>query len=255
MDTQKTTKPALSSLLLVTARLLDYPTQARWDNAREICTIIRLSPYIPPELRLSIITDLKGLFANDIYECQARYDGLFDRGRSVSLSLFEHVHGESRDRGQAMVDLLNVYQQNGLVLNSEQMPDYIPLFLEFLSTQDEATIRQWLDEVSHILTLLAERLRQREAWETKLFEALLIIAGHPVQDESIQRQVADEDDDQTPEAIDKAWEDREIRFDEPLLDGAQDGCNPIAKFQQINGEQPITWDKLQKKKNTQEVSS
>ncbi len=244
MDKQhQTPTPQLSPLLSVIARLLDYPTNQVWEHSQALCEAVGKSPYIPPDLRRNIIAEIQTMTADDIYERQARYDGLFDRGRSVSLSLFEHVHGESRERGQAMVDLLEVYRQHGLEINSEQMPDYIPLFLEFLSTQDDDTARQWLADVGHILTLLTERLRKRDAWEALLFEALLTVAGQPLHDQAVNRQVADEADDSTLSAIDKAWEDREIRFDEPLEDGQQSTCSAIEQFQHINGEQPIIWDK------------
>ncbi|PID64576.1 MAG: nitrate reductase molybdenum cofactor assembly chaperone [Gammaproteobacteria bacterium] len=241
MNEHQTPTPQLSTLLSVIARLLDYPTNEIWAHSQALCEAVGKSPYIPPDLRRNIIGEINTMTADDIYERQARYDGLFDRGRSVSLSLFEHVHGESRERGQAMVDLLEVYRQHGLEINSEQMPDYIPLFLEFLSTQDDNTARQWLADVGHILTLLTERLRKRDAWEARLFEALLTVAGQPLHDQAVNLQVADEADDSTLSAIDKAWEDREIRFDEPLEDGST--CSAIEQFQQINGEQPIIWDK------------
>lgn len=247
--------PTLSTLLSVIARLLDYPTSVIWEHRDALCDAVGKSPYIPPDLRRTIIAETQAMTADDIYDRQERYDGLFDRGRSVSLSLFEHVHGESRERGQAMVDLLDVYRQHGLEISSEQMPDYIPLFLEFLSTQDDNIARQWLADVGHILTLLTERLRKRDAWEALLFEALLTVAGQPLHDEAVNLQVADEADDSTLSAIDKAWEDREIRFDEPLESGTQSTCSAIDQFQHINGEQPIIWDtKHPSKPMTNEVS-
>ena len=79
---------------------------------------------------------------------------MFERGRALGLWLFEHVHGESRDRGQAMVDLIEQYKQAGLQLNLNELPDYIPLFLEFLATQGSENAREWLSEVEHILAYL-----------------------------------------------------------------------------------------------------
>lgn len=74
---------------------------------------------------------LRDLTALDPLDAQAQYSELFDRGRATSLLLFEHVHGESRDRGQAMVDLLAQYEQHGLQLNSRELPDHLPLYLEY----------------------------------------------------------------------------------------------------------------------------
>lgn len=67
----------------------------------------------------------------DPLDARAQYSELFDRGRATSLLLFEHVHGESRDRGRAMVDLLAQYEQHGLQLNSRELPDHLPLYLEY----------------------------------------------------------------------------------------------------------------------------
>jgi nitrate reductase delta subunit len=64
---------------------------------------------------------------------QAEWCEVFERGRATSLLLFEHVHAESRDRGQAMVDLMNQYQQAGLQIDCRELPDHLPLYLEYLS--------------------------------------------------------------------------------------------------------------------------
>lgn len=200
-------------VLALIGRLLDYPTAELIQHKAEVLEALRTTPYLPPELRRNLMAHVEREFAQDLYDLQARYDGLFDRGRSLSLLLFEHVHGESRDRGQAMVDLLNVYQEAGLLPRSDQLPDYLPLFLEFLSTRDEDTAAQWLGNVSHILLLLAERLRKRAAWEADLFDALLVIGGGQLADDRVQAQVAAEEDDCSLAALDRDWEDKEIRFD------------------------------------------
>lgn len=173
-------------ILAVIGRLLDYPSAAMVAHRDEIVEALRTTPYLPPDLRRNLMAHVRREYAGDLYDLQARYDNLFDRGRSTSLLLFEHVHGESRDRGQAMVDLLNIYHEAGLLPRRDQLPDYLPLFLEFLSTRDEETAANWLASVAHILLLLAERL---------------------------QAQVAAEEDDSSLAALDRAWEDKEIRFD------------------------------------------
>ena len=191
-------------ILAVIGRLLDYPNEAMVAHCDDIVEALRTTPYLPPDLRRNLMAHVRREYAGDLYDLQARYDNLFDRGRSTSLLLFEHVHGESRDRGQAMVDLLNIYHEAGLLPRRDQLPDYLPLFLEFLSTRDEETAANWLASVAHILLLLAERLRKRQAWEADLFDALLVIAG---------AELAAEEDDSSLAALDRAWEDKEIRFD------------------------------------------
>lgn len=200
-------------VLALIGRLLDYPDPALIAHQEEVLEALRTTPYLPPGLRRNLMAHVQREFAADIYDLQARYDALFDRGRATSLLLFEHVHGESRDRGQAMVDLLGAYHAAGLVPCGGQLPDYLPLFLEFLSTQDENTAAQWLANTGHILLLLAERLRKRQAWEADLFDALLVIGGSNLADDRIRAQVEAEEDDSAPAVLDRDWEDKEIRFD------------------------------------------
>lgn len=232
-------------ILIPIARLLDYPTPALVNNLDAVCEAIRKSPYLPPDLRRNIIAEVRAAFAGDLYDIQSRYDSLFDRGRHHSLLLFEHLHGESRDRGQAMVDLLQIYEDAGFQLASYHLPDYLPLFLEFLSTQDDETAADWLTSVSHILLLLAERLRKSGAWEAILFDSLILITGQPMADDRIIAQVQAEDDDRTLKAIDEAWQDKEVRFDETF--GEDNGCPvsvPISKHQPLEkNEQPLIWHK------------
>ena len=90
-------------------------------------------------MRQDIATLIDQMAALGELEAQAKYDSLFERGRSLSLWLFEHVHGESRDRGQAMVDLMAQYDMAGFEINAKELPDYLPMYLEFLSHQ--ATIK------------------------------------------------------------------------------------------------------------------
>src|SRR5690606_23116888 len=106
---------------------------------------------LPQRCRLELNCLLDELATWDLYELQERYVLLFDRTRSLSLNLFEHVHGESRDRGQAMVDLKDLYERHGLTLASTELPDYLPLFVEFLSTISEVEARELLAETAHIL--------------------------------------------------------------------------------------------------------
>ncbi|WP_279460160.1 nitrate reductase molybdenum cofactor assembly chaperone [Actinobacillus delphinicola] len=203
-------------ILTVFSRLLDYPTVALVEHKNEICEAIKVSPYLPPELREKLVEEVEWALSQDLYEQEMRYDGLFDRGRMTSLLLFEHIHGESRDRGQAMVDLLNLYFDAGMQPRKDELPDYLPLFLEFLATRDDEVARDLLFDVSEILQLLYLRLQKKQAWEAMIFEALLIIAGAPVGDETLATKVQQELDDASLDALDIAWEDKEIRFDNQL---------------------------------------
>lgn len=119
--------------LVIVSRLLEYPDAALWQHQQEMFEAIAASKNLSKEDAHALGIFLRDLTAMDPLDAQAQYSELFDRGRATSLLLFEHVHGESRDRGQAMVDLLAQYEQHGLQLNSRELPDHLPLYLEYLS--------------------------------------------------------------------------------------------------------------------------
>src|SRR3546814_6726088 len=117
---------------------------------------------LPPARREDLVRFVRELLAADALDAQDRWLQTFDRGRSMSLLLFEHIHGESRDRGQAMVDLIAAYRKKGFELSAKELPDYLPLLLEYLDQRPQAEARDWLHHVGHIVGLLAARAGERE---------------------------------------------------------------------------------------------
>lgn len=228
-------------LLKVISRLLDYPSQDLFDHADDLVSVVNDSS-LSSDNKTKFVAFINELTATDLYDAQERYDLLFERGRFLSLLLFEHVHGESRDRGQAMVDLMAEYDEHGFEVNSEQLPDFIPLYLEFLSLQDDSYIDEWLGDISHILTMLSERLLERKCDYNILFESLIEVSGVTVDREKIIETVKKEKPDDTMEAIDKAWEDKEIRFDDPIQ-GDQSSCSGGYSASNLQEESPVTWQK------------
>lgn len=208
-------------VLKVISRLLDYPSEALFSAAGELIEVVNKSAEISPENRAQLTSFISKLTERDLFDAQESYDLLFDRGRALSLLLFEHVHGESRDRGQAMVDLISVYKAKGFDVSSEQLPDYIPLYLEFLSEQEDTYAQEWLGDVCHLLAMLAERLKERECSYAVLFDTLVALSGQEVDRVEIAESVSKEERDDTVEAIDKEWEDREVLFDDPM---GGEGC-------------------------------
>ncbi len=223
--------------LKVISRLLDYPSEALFTHANDLVNAIYESTLLSVESKDQLVEFTRQLTGSELYDAQERYDLLFDRGRSLSLLLFEHVHGESRDRGQAMVDLMKEYTDHGFEINSEQLPDYIPLYLEFLSEQDQPYAQEWLADVSHILTILSERLRGRDCNYCVLFDAMIELSGATVEREKFAKIVQKEQPDDTFEEIDKAWEDKEVRFDDPLESGVEQSCG----YSSAPQEAPVTW--------------
>jgi len=190
------------------AALISYPTEALKVATKEIATVFREEGLIAPTHLASLDHLLAELAQRDIYDLQERYFGLFDRSRSLSLHLFEHVHGESRDRGQAMVDLIALYREHGLEPTAGELPDFLPLFLEFISLLPDDEARDLLAEPAGILQALADRLLSRESSYSAVFQALAAIAARP--DAVIPTALHDDPDDLV--ALDAVWEEAAVHF-------------------------------------------
>ena len=220
----------MNTALKVISLLLSYPTEdiraalpemkAALDDAgigrRETAALKRLADDIG---------------ALDLYDAQERYVFLFDRTRSLSLHLFEHVHGESRDRGQAMVDLMQMYEADGFEIDAKELPDYLPMFLEYLSVKPEAEAGELLGQTAHILAALRERLKKRKSVYVNAFAVLEALAsGKP--DANLLRELLEtpEDDPADLEALDRVWEEEAVTFGG---NAGENACGPDRLQRQI----------------------
>ncbi len=206
--------------LMVISRLLEYPDAALWQHQhqQELVEALQSSSYLSEAQSQGVIDFLRQLTAQDLLDAQASYSELFDRGRATSLLLFEHVHGESRDRGQAMVDLLDQYARHGLVLDSRELPDHLPLYLEYLAQLPPAEAMGGLQDIAPILVLLSARLDQRESHYPALFAPLIALANTAIDQQKVADNIADEARDDTPQALDAVWEEEQVKF------FAEQGC-------------------------------
>ena len=198
--------------LVIVSRLLEYPDAALWQHQQEMLEALASSEKLVEEDARKLGDFLRDLTARDVLDAQADYSELFDRGRATSLLLFEHVHGESRDRGQAMVDLMAQYERHGLELDSNELPDHLPLYLEYLAQLPEDEAIAGLKDVAPILGLLSARLQQRESRYAALFELLLKLADTRVDSQKVAEKIADEARDDTPQALDAVWEEEQVKF-------------------------------------------
>lgn len=198
--------------LLIISRLLEYPDAALWQHQQEVQDALGESDVLAKEDIQRLCTFLTELTAQDVLDVQAAYSELFDRGRATSLLLFEHVHGESRDRGQAMVDLMAQYEQHGLELDSRELPDHLPLYLEYLAQLPREEALGGIQDVAPILALLSARLQQRESRYAVLFDVLLKLASTEIDNAKVAEKIADEARDDTPQALDAVWEEEQVKF-------------------------------------------
>ena len=196
---------------LALSALLSYPETDMLAALPEIRAALDAESLVPRAARRGLDGLLAELAVADLYDLQERYVSLFDRSRALSLHLFEHVHGESRDRGQAMLDLAERYRERGFRVVGNELPDYLPLFLEFLSLLPQRDAAAQLAETVRILRALGEGLARRGSRYAAAMAALLAAAGEPgLAVPAASTPEAGEEE--SAEALDRAWEDEPVTF-------------------------------------------
>ncbi|HEU0062588.1 MAG TPA: nitrate reductase molybdenum cofactor assembly chaperone, partial [Hyphomicrobiaceae bacterium] len=215
--------------LKVLSALLSYPTAELQAAVPQMRAVLDTQACLPAKNRHRIERILEELASGDLFDLQERYVLLFDRTRSLSLNLFEHVHGESRDRGQAMVDLKGLYERHGLAITSNDLPDHLPLFLEFLSEAPEAEAQDLIGQTSHILEALRLRLKKRKVAYASVFSCLQVLAHAKPQNSVLTALMGEPDEDPGDlAALDAAWEDAEVRFGPAAAAASECGKDNIA---------------------------
>ncbi len=195
------------------AALLSYPTAELVQAAPEIRDVIERERLVPAAERAALVRLIDETAAGDLYDLQERYGLLFDRTRSLSLHLFEHVHGESRDRGQAMVDLLKLYQEGGYNPVASELPDFLPLFLEFASTREPRAAIELVGQPANVIAALRERLAKRRSPYEAIMAALLAISEAKLDAKALEILRAEPDPEPDDlEALDAAWVEQEVTF-------------------------------------------
>ena len=227
--------PIPASLSLrVLARLLSYPDAQLRGDLDDMRQALLSEKAIAPARLEELDALINGLARGNALDNEADYVEVFDRGRATSLHLFEHVHGDSRDRGPAMIDLAQTYEKAGLFLGPDEMPDYLPVVLEFVSTQPPKEARAFLGEMAHIFNAIFNALQQRNSPYASVLGALLELSGekaHPV------KIVADE-------PLDTTWE-------EPVV---FDGCS-VKGQTKPDQPQPIHFVKTDAAKTRQSATA
>ncbi len=224
------------------AALLAYPSAELQANSAEIEAAIREEGALGRADRNRLAKLLKRIALDDLLDVQSVYSELFDRSRSLSLHLFEHVHGDSRERGQAMIDLGQQYMENGFFLEASELPDFVPVFLEFASCLAPADAQEMLQQPAHVFAALAERLDKRGSDYAAVFHGLVALANARV--DASARAVVDQNTPAEEAAdIDAEWEEAPVSFN---LAGAHEMGGPtgfVAKIRASN--RPIDQERAQ----------
>lgn len=193
--------------------MLSYPTRELQQAMPEIGGVLASDTRLTAAARRALRPLVEELAGRDIYDLEEQFVLLFDRSRTLSLNLFEHVHGESRDRGGAMVSLVETYREGGFDPVTSELPDHLPVLLEFLSTRPFGEAQETLADAAHIFEALKTRLERRESAYAAVFASLLQLAGAKANKEAVAEMLALPDDDPTDlEALDEVWEDSEVLF-------------------------------------------
>lgn len=186
--------------LRVLAHLLRYPDATFRAHIPEMQQALKNEAALAPMRLAELGALLRHLERAAAVDVEAEYVELFDRGRRTALHLFEHVHGDSRDRGPAMIDLIQTYEKGGLYLGPEELPDHLPVLLEFASTQPPAQAREFLGEIAHIVRNIFSALQGRQSPYASVLAAVLELAGEKAHSVPV-----------APEPpLDEAWAEPEV---------------------------------------------
>lgn len=156
----------------VLSLLLSYP-QTEWVNELSLMEVLLEEERVSNgAAKQHLIVLFQALRTQTLLESEQIYVGTFDRNPSHSLHLFEHIHGESRDRGSAMVNLIEEYRKHGLDMDADELPDYVPLFLEYLSQLPNQDASKMLGEAVDVLALIGRKLKGNSSPYHSVFAVL-----------------------------------------------------------------------------------
>ena len=207
--------PKMAHTLRALAWLLRYPDAGLRAAAAELGAALRDEGALAAGRLAELDALVRRLASAPDLRLEAEYVELFDRGRRTALHLFEHVHGDSRDRGPAMVDLIKTYDRAGLQLVPEELPDYLPVVLEFASTQPPAQAREFLRETAHIVRAIFSALLERQSPYASVLAAVLDLAGERAQKVEIAAEPGIDDSWAEPEAFGGCTSQGQARPHEP----------------------------------------
>ena len=167
--------------LRVLSALLGYPDAKLRQHLPEMRDLLRDERALTHQRLAELDALMDQLRRADPLDAESAYVELFDRGRGTSLHLFEHVHGDSRERGPALIDLGQTYAKAGLFLAEGELPDYLPAVLEFVSTQPVREAKAFLGEMAHIFNAIFGALQHRDSAYASVLGALIELAGEKAQ--------------------------------------------------------------------------
>ena len=196
--------------LRVLSRLLAYPSAELWQQLEALKQVLAEDGFLKPKTLKALNGFIEELSTLDLMQAQEDYVELFDRGRAHCLHLYEHVHGESRFRGQAMIDLAGRYAEKGLQIGVGELPDYLPVFLEYISICEPEEGLETLSNAAPIIATLGEKLKRRKSGYSCVMNAIVELSGAKLNPTEIKKAAdAALPNIQTLDELDKEWQEPE----------------------------------------------
>jgi len=208
--------------------LLTYPEGTVYSESNELLQTLRSEALLPEKFIKKVETFLTTQKAQDLIAAQEDYVETFDRGRAHCLHLFEHIHGESRDRGQAMIDLSETYAAKGLYIDNNELPDYLPLFMEYLSRCEFQDATKLLGEAIDVIAVIGAKLKKRKSPYADIFTSIEVLSAIKADAEKVKTALKEaHKDPETLEELDKQWKEAEAFTGDSLTDVSADSntCN------------------------------
>ncbi|MEE9273109.1 MAG: nitrate reductase molybdenum cofactor assembly chaperone [Robiginitomaculum sp.] len=194
--------------LRVLSRLLVYPNREMLSHMDALKQVLDEDGFLKTKTLKKLTAFMDELANMDIMDAQETYVELFDRGRAHCLHLFEHVHGESRFRGQAMIDLSDRYAEKGLIVGTQELPDYLPIFLEFISICEPEIGLETLGQAAPVIATIGEKLKRQKSGYASVFKAITELSGVKLNKAEIAKATdAALPDIQTLDELDKDWQE------------------------------------------------
>ncbi|MBT6328552.1 MAG: nitrate reductase molybdenum cofactor assembly chaperone [Kordiimonadaceae bacterium] len=212
--------------------LLSYPKQPLIDNMAEIEQVLKSEALLPTRAMKKLLKFTEYVKQSDLYELQEEYVELFDRGHAHCLHMFEHIHGEGRDRGQAMVNLIESYAERGFYMAEGELPDYLPLFLEYLSCCPAEEAIDLIGDPINVVATIGVKLKKRDSLYYILFEAMQSLAKVKADSDVIAAATAAELETQSLEELDVEWAEAEA-FD----NSTECGSSQVLAYPEQNSAQ------------------
>lgn len=203
----------MNTRLAILSSLLRYPDDALRADLPDIAAAIATAEFAARDRR-ALERLVRRLAAGDPLDRQEDFVRLFDRGRATSLHLFEHVHGDTRNRGPAMVELVAIYDANGFAMVGNELPDYLPMVLEFCAAAPTDTAANLLAQAGPLLQQIHAKLMSRGLSSSRGYAAVLaaVLAEAALSPVTLPTDANDQADEDDLAAIDAAYEDEPVVF-------------------------------------------